>query len=490
MGASKRTASELPLMADNLREEPEQIDTLIQQVQALQLGMQELEALLRDVDNLRGHAEAAQMVESLEALAATLGADTPPPPPPFPPPPPGAPPHRGAAATLPILMAPLAVYAHNLEEEWQPATDDEASMSLPQRLLLMFDRGLHADLSFRVGDTVLRAHRFVLHRNPDLCVASGEILVSDISFNTLRTVVRAHYMEASDAGRCLWWEVPDVDKEGVEALFGDGVMHWLSLQTAVTTRMFRDVCLKLNGGHMVYAHSAMLAACGVVGDNENFFTGAFRWPGAQHEGVTTVEMSPLLSLEATEALLRLRYDPDEVEEEHVLEVLHFASLFSWPDVRARCEACLRRLLAKGAPVEPQTVVAALGFSEESASMSSSMKWVALAAAVRNWLQVSHSGADAAMNPSRTAELCVLSRLSHRNGHICGSLKEYLLAAADDLVEFESTMPDTAPYAVKKQLREEWDHFTTFIGEYGRIYGRREADRMFRKVQRRRPWQML
>ncbi|CAE6971104.1 infB [Symbiodinium natans] len=107
---------------------------------------------------------------------------------------------------------------------------------------------------------------------------------------------------------------------------------------------------------------------------------------------------------------------------------------------------------------------------------------------RQWSRVAE--AAEAENPdtvpaSRRSELDTLNRIRHRDGHVCGSLEEYLHAAADDLVAWERSLAGDAPQAAKRKLEGAWRHWHEILFEYGHIFGAVLAERLRERVRLRR-----
>eukprot|EP00435_Cladocopium_sp_Y103_P012194 s2155_g3.t1 len=219
----------------------------------------------------------------------------------------------------------------------------------------------------------------------------------------------------------------------------------------------------------------------------HYFAAAFRWPGGCSQPGRSVSMPEGLSEEAMMALLRLRYGADELEAEFTLEVRHFAELLDWPNVRKRCEAHLEALLQQSKDVDGASLLAVVSHAEESSLMPPHLKAAALAAAVRQWSRVAEAAASCPsdLSSTRQAELGALNRVRHRDGHVCGSLEEYLHAAVDDLTDWERNMPLDAPQSTKKKLEGSWQHWHQILFEYGHIFGAENAEKLRDRVRTRR-----
>ncbi|CAJ1338161.1 unnamed protein product [Effrenium voratum] len=196
-------------------------------------------------------------------------------------------------------------------------------------------------------------------------------------------------------------------------------------------------------------------------------------------------MPPGLSEEAMMLLLRLRYGAEEIEADYILEVRHFAELLDWPEVRKRCEAYLESLLNGSKDMDSASLLAVVSHAEESRSMPGRLKAAALAAAVRQWSRVAEAAEASTLPSSRQAELGTLSRVRQRDGHVCGSLDEYLHAAADDLMTWESNLALDAPQSAKRNLEGAWRHWHQILFEYGHIFGAENAERLRERVRSRR-----
>ncbi|CAE7669171.1 infB [Symbiodinium sp. CCMP2456] len=228
-------------------------------------------------------------------------------------------------------------------------------------------------------------------------------------------------------------------------------------------------------------------------EDGHYFAAAFRWPADNSGGGPVITMPEGLSQEATMMLLRLRYGSDEVEADYILEARHFAELLDWPEVRKRCEAYLESLLAKPEEVDTASLLAVLSHAEESRSMPGRLKAAALAAAVRQWSRVAEAAEAESENPStpsmlpssRQSELGTLNRIRHRDGHVCGSLEEYLHAASDDLVAWERSLALDAPQAAKRKLEGAWRHWHQILFEYGHIFGADLAEKLRERTRHRR-----
>ncbi|CAE8650731.1 unnamed protein product, partial [Polarella glacialis] len=174
----------------------------------------------------------------------------------------------------------------------------------------------------------------------------------------------------------------------------------------------------------------------------------------------------------------------------ILEARHFAELFDWPAVRKRLEARLEQLLADSGAIDGESLLAVVTHAEESASMPAHLKAAALAAAVRHWSKVVQAsegaaaavGSGSGLSSERKAELGTLSKVRHRDGHVCGSLEEYLHAAADDLSMWEREMAVDAPQTARRQVELAWQHWHQILFEYGHIFGAANAENWREKVR--------
>eukprot|EP00931_Biecheleriopsis_adriatica_P102654 TRINITY_DN77598_c0_g1_i1.p1 TRINITY_DN77598_c0_g1~~TRINITY_DN77598_c0_g1_i1.p1 ORF type:complete len:481 (-),score=139.32 TRINITY_DN77598_c0_g1_i1:132-1520(-) len=402
-------------------------------------------------------------------------------------------------------MLALEWYRHTPLPDAVPEQAPLAGPSeLSQRLTAVFDAGQYCDVQFVFGPgrEAVCAHRLVLRRNPDLGLEGVEpvqvVVPSAISEDAMRQVLRCHYAEiAGEEVACLGPQrslmeirkkLPEEELLQLESVFGPlDASRWAPLRAAVDTRLFTDCSLQLDGGIAVPVHRLLLASP----EDGHYFAAALRWPAGQDKKGCSVDMPAGLSQEALMSLLRLRYGSEEVEVSCILEARHFAELFDWPGVRKRCEAHLEQLLANAGDVDAASLLAVVAHAEESASMPPHLKAAALAAAVRQWSKVAEAAeaesSDAAGNLSaaRRAELGTLNRVRRRDGHVCGSLEEYLHAAADDLSTWESTLASDAPQAAKKNLENAWRHWHQILFEYGHIFGAAQAEQQRAKVRTRR-----
>merc|ERR1712232_102302 len=94
-------------------------------------------------------------------------------------------------------------------------------------------------------------------------------------------------------------------------------------------------------------------------------------------------------------------------------------------------------------------------------------------------------AGRALPAARCEELNALNRIRNRDGHVCGSLEEYLHAAVDDLTEWERNLSLDAPAVVRKQVERAWGHWQQILLEYGQICGAAVAERWRMKVLEQR-----
>lgn len=395
-------------------------------------------------------------------------------------------------------MLAIGWYPHTPLPDAAPETRCVVPTELSHRLCSLFDAGEYCDIHFQAGAGLsaasIGAHRIVLRRNPALGVEQSpsdvQVNFPDVPPEALRRVLRAHYMEAGGEEAChpepraallqVQKETNSEDWAKLEATFGD-VSNWAPLKAAVKTSHFTDVTLEL-GVLKVRAHRCMLASP----EDGHYFAAAFRWPGECVQG-RSVSMPEGLSEEAMMALLRLRYGADELEAEFTLEVRHFAELLDWPNVRKRCEAHLEALLQQSKDVDGASLLAVVSHAEESSLMPPHLKAAALAAAVRQWSRVAEAAESCPsdLSSTRQAELGALNRVRHRDGHVCGSLEEYLHAAVDDLTDWERNMPLDAPQSTKKKLEGSWQHWHQILFEYGHIFGAENAERLRDRVRTRR-----
>merc|ERR1712048_1206804 len=226
----------------------------------------------------------------------------------------------------------------------------------------------------------------------------------------------------------------------------------------------------------VVAHRALLSGV----DDGDFFSGAFRWPGADE----SVAMPDGLNQDALMMLLRMRYGAKELHTEGILEMRHFAELFDWRAERERCEAVLETLLQDANAMDSESLLAVVTHSEESAAMPARLKAAALSAAVRHWSRVTDA-AESALPKRRCTELGVLNRIRNRDGHVCSSLDEYLHAAEDDLMQWERNLALDAPLSARKQVEHAWSHWHQILFEFGHISGASAAEDWRSKVRMRR-----
>lgn len=414
--------------------------------------------------------------------------------------------------------------------EWyryEPLPDAEPEKALPTgpthlsaRLVRAFETGLHADFAVLIGHqgAQLLAHRLVLRRNPHLRLGiDGPVALQipdGVNLDAVRIVLRAHYVEAAGAVKgqnvsedesnigpraelaALQQRLPEAVWLQLEAVFGPLDAHrWLPLHTAVCTDLFRDIALEVDCGMKVLAHSLIVTGA----EDGHFFNATLRWPGgpansqaagaASAEGLRSVAMPVGLSIEALQSLLKLRYGSMDIEAEHILEARHFAELLDWPDVRQLLEARLETLLASGASLDAESLLAVVSHAEESASLPAQLKVAALAAAVRHWSKVAGLAAVREKDPqtagafsaARRAELTTLHRIRHKDGHVCHNLEEYLHAAVDDLLDWEGRLLPNAPLAARRQVELAWQHWGQILFEYGRIHGAHVAEQWLAKV---------
>jgi len=74
---------------------------------------------------------------------------------------------------------------------------------------------------------------------------------------------------------------------------------------------------------------------------------------------------------------------------------------------------------------------------------------------------------------------------NRDGHVCGNLEEYLLAAADDLTEWEDRLSFDAPLSTRRDLERAWKHWHSILFEYGHLHGAAVAEQWRTRVAGRR-----
>eukprot|EP00929_Paragymnodinium_shiwhaense_P044086 TRINITY_DN22619_c0_g1_i1.p1 TRINITY_DN22619_c0_g1~~TRINITY_DN22619_c0_g1_i1.p1 ORF type:complete len:503 (-),score=109.76 TRINITY_DN22619_c0_g1_i1:190-1698(-) len=410
---------------------------------------------------------------------------------------------------------------------------------LSQRLLEAFDQGLHCDvdLGFNLG-----AHRLILRRNPTLLEAlngqqaNGAGLGLMLDKDTLRGLVRLHYVEYEEPAKSpsqpcapgsngssapspprapspqrppappappsalgqmtlgqlqpsfqmLVASLSEEVREAVEKVFGTTgsfAYPWKQLTTCIADPAFSDCVLRVSGGMELKAHRFIV--CGV--SDAHFFNASLRWPtngDAHASSYQEVLMPPGVSYEALQALLRLRYGQEDVPLESILEMRHFAELFDWTRERQACESCLEKLLAEAKDMDAESLLNVVTHAEESSSLPLRLKAAALSAALRQWNTVA-SAAQEALPAARHAELRAMSLVRQRDGHVCDNLEEYLLAAADDLVEWERNMSDDAPKKVRLNLERSWEHWRQLLYEYGHIYGAAQAEKWRERVRQQR-----
>eukprot|EP00435_Cladocopium_sp_Y103_P009714 s2414_g2.t1 len=169
-------------------------------------------------------------------------------------------------------MLAIGWYPHTPLPDAAPETRAVVPTELSRRLCNVFDAGEYCDIHFQAGTGLsaasIGAHRIVLRRNPALGLEQspsdglsdgthrGTVQVNfpDVPPETLRRVLRAHYMEADGEEAChpepraallqVQKETSSEDWAKLEATFGD-VSNWAPLKAAVNTSHFTDVTLDL-----------------------------------------------------------------------------------------------------------------------------------------------------------------------------------------------------------------------------------------------------
>jgi len=317
----------------------------------------------------------------------------------------------------------------------------------------------------------------------------------------LRAVVRAHYAELEDptldtdvarplaeslqSCRGPRGELAQVrqscspeERTQLEVLFGPlDASGWAPLRDTILKTVAEgahaDCALQVCGGLEVPAHKLLVTGV----EDGHFFSAALRWPGAR----SVISMPEGLSSEALMPLLRLRYGSEEVDVESILEMRHFAELFDWPAESKKCEMALETLLRDAETLDAESILTVVAHVDQNSSIPVRLKAAALSTAVRQWSKVTEV-AEASLSKGRCAELGALARIRNRDGHVCGSLQEYLHAAADDLGEWERNMALDAPAAAKKQMENAWQHWHQLLFEYGHLNGARAAETWREKVR--------
>lgn len=364
---------------------------------------------------------------------------------------------------------------------------DDRLTELSHRLLATFDNQLFCDIELfcqnELGCPISAgcAHRAVLIRNPKLQLEAGQPVKAPagVTPNELRMAVRSHYMEwVADRVNCKAGNAQEA-ASGIESLFGPTSRRsrrFTPLSEALTRWQYTDCAVCLSNGSDVPVHRFVVGGV----DDGSYFTAALRWPGA-----TGVIQAPAgLNNDAFGALLRLRYGCEESVAECVLEARHFAELFDWADVLHKCEEQFERLLLNARSLDEESLLNVLCHAEGTSSLPARLRAAALAVAVQQWARF----AGAAMSnlpAARHEELRALSHVQKRDGHVFGSLEEYLHAAEDDLSEWERNMTVTAPAHVRKRLEREWMHWRQLVLEHGRISGAAAVERWCSKVRQRR-----
>mmetsp|Transcript_39685 Transcript_39685/g.71249 ORF Transcript_39685/g.71249 Transcript_39685/m.71249 type:complete len:472 (+) Transcript_39685:67-1482(+) len=408
-----------------------------------------------------------------------------------------------AAAAAPILA--IEWYRTTPLPDSSPASKKRPAACLTElstRLAAAFDAGLHCDVTLQLGPeaSTLSAHRVVLRRNPHVGLAGPSApeqvaVPAGIRAEALLAVLRAHYLELEGGaatelesdptgiGPCAqlaaaYAQCDEEERSLLETIFGPpDARQWLSLRESVNTQWFADCTLQVSScGISIPAHRVLIAG---VNDG-HYFAAALRWPGAS----AVVTMPEGLSPEALQALLRMRYGADEVDVILILEMRHFADLFDWPAVRSRCEERLEALLVDTNAMDTESLLTVVAHVDQSSAIPARLQAAALSSAVRQWSKMAEL-AQGTMSQSRRDELGVLHRIRNRDGHVCGSLEEYLHACADDLTDWERRLALTAPATVKRNIGKAWEHWHQLLFEYGRINGAAVAERWREKVRERR-----
>lgn len=405
-------------------------------------------------------------------------------------------------------MLALEWYRHKPLPDATPAKQKAPNLTdLSRRLVAAFEVGLHCDVAFHFvteGESAppLEAHRVVLQRNAALSACfsvdpGAETCRCDapagVSSNTLRLLFRMHYLEAEadvmttnmqnpknsaalHALQELREKVTSEESRLLEASYGLlDVASWHSLRGSVATGRYTDCALQLDGG---VHHPAHLAVIGGV-DDGHYFEASSRWPGSEKK----IPIPGGCSHEAFQSMLRARYGAETVDMETILEARHFAELVDWRDVACCCEVQLQAALANQA-LDGESLLAALSHTESNQSCPAHLRAATLAAAVRQWSKVTETAASA-LSPGRCHELAALHRIRNRDGHVCGSLEEYLLAAADDLTEWEDRLSFDAPITTRRDLERAWKHWHSLLFEYGHLNGAAAAEQWRTKVAGRR-----
>mmetsp|Transcript_126735 Transcript_126735/g.253341 ORF Transcript_126735/g.253341 Transcript_126735/m.253341 type:complete len:464 (+) Transcript_126735:41-1432(+) len=405
-------------------------------------------------------------------------------------------------------MLALEWYRHQPLPDATPANQKAPNLTdLSRRLLAAFEAGLHCDVAFHfVTDGAsappLEAHRVVLQRNTALSKSFGADLGAEmcrldapagLSSNTLRLLFRLHYLEAeadvvttdvqnsnnSAALHALQELREKVTVEEWHLLESScgllDVASWQSLRGCVAAGRHTDCTLQLDGGVNQPAHLAVIGGV----DDGHYFEASSRWPGNDKK----LPLPAGCSHEAFQSMLRARYGANTVDMETILEARHFAELVDWRDVARCCEVQLQAALANQA-LDGDSLLAALSHAEGNDSYPAHLRAAALAAAVRQWSKVTETAASA-LSPGRCHELAALHRIRNRDGHVCGSLEEYLLAAADDLTEWEDRLSFDAPLSTRRDLERAWKHWHSILFEYGHLNGAAAAEQWRARVSARR-----
>ncbi|CAE7337706.1 infB, partial [Symbiodinium necroappetens] len=238
----------------------------------------------------------------------------------------------------------------------------------------------------------------------------------------------------------------------------------------------------------VPAHRCMLA--GPRDEDGHYFAAAFRWPAENTGGGPVITMPEGLSQEATMMLLRLRYGSDEVEADYILEATWKAGkkiIFGCDVFELQALGVLRTYRA---PPHEETE---MGFHSMPVTSQSCLTGQKYGSAARQWSRVAEAAEAESENPStpsmlpssRQSELGTLNRIRHRDGHVCGSLEEYLHVASDDLVAWERSLALDAPQAAKRKLEGAWRHWHQILFEYGHIFGADLAEKLRERTRHRR-----
>jgi len=363
---------------------------------------------------------------------------------------------------------------------------------LSQRLLAHFEAQTLTDCDFggqvsSIGAAgALGAHRLVLQRNPHLALTGSKaakdgsvrehIEVSqDVSCSVLRCVLYAHYLDApakrgsftSPASAYLedlQARLPRAEWRLLEDVFGPlAAQDWLPLaETTLGDERFCDCTLKVGNGARISAHRVVLTEM----DGASYFSSAFDWPGAG----TDVELPDDLSESAMRSLLRIRCGGQIADVECILECRHFADFFGWAAAQASIDEALEAFLREASDVEADSALAVFTYCAESPSaidLPEHLKQAAHAAAVK-WFLVASEDAKQGLSSQTRLRLRIVSKILGRFGHVCSDIREYLYAAADDLVEWETRLGPDTPQLAKICLENQWHHWDQMVLDVCRL----------------------